>query len=312
MAARPGALRPRTPAGYLKTENGSFRSLLAWGQRRATAQRTGKQRCQVGDLFAHVDRREHEFDGPFGGQTFGFQRVGKAKATNRQVGARGAHAVELQVNVLAFGDHRAGGDPHVFEKLALEMRRLHISAESMVGGHIPAAVALIGEEWHSDRIDILESTIAISRMKNLLRELGRTWSADAANPHMAGSVLMVMPDTERHTIGAMIATTQMRHMGVSVAVQLLSSSATLADLLRLRQFDAVFLPVGNFDSIDACRKLVSTARSVVGTTVRFAVGGAVPVDPEDLRRITGADFATLDVSVALREFGLMKTATPVE
>lgn len=204
------------------------------------------------------------------------------------------------------------GDPHVFEKLALEMRRLHISAESMVGDYIPAAVALIGEEWHSDRIDILESTIAISRMQNLLRELGRAWSADAANPHMAGSVLMVVPDTEQHTIGAMIATTQMRHMGVSVAVQLLSSSATLADLLRQRQFDAVFFSVGNFDSIDACRKLVSTARSVVGTTVRFAVGGAVPVDPEDLRRITGADFATQDVSVALREFGLMKTATPVE
>ncbi|MDP2084865.1 MAG: cobalamin B12-binding domain-containing protein [Gemmobacter sp.] len=203
------------------------------------------------------------------------------------------------------------GDPHVFEKLAAEMRRLHISAECMVGDYIPAAVAQIGEEWHSDRIDILESTIAISRLQNLLRELGRAWSADAANPQMLGSVLMVVPDTEQHTIGAMIATTQMRRAGVSVAVQLLSSPRTLEELLRQRRFDAIFFSVGNFDSLEACRKLVTAARGVVGTSVRFAVGGAVPADLDDLRRITGADFATRDVCVALRDLGLMKTAAPV-
>lgn len=204
------------------------------------------------------------------------------------------------------------GDPQVFEKLLSEMRRLHVSAESMVSDYIPAAVGEIGEEWHADRIDILEATIATSRMQNLLRELGRAWSADAANPRMSGSVLMVVPDSEQHTLGAMIATTQMRRLGVSVAVQLLSSPASLEEMLRTRRFDAVFFSVGNFDSLDSCRKLVTAARNMVGTDVRFAVGGAVPVDPEDLRRITGADIATRDVALALRQFDLMKSAAPAE
>lgn len=203
------------------------------------------------------------------------------------------------------------GDPQVYEKLLSEMRRLHVAAEAMVNDYIPAAVSEIGNDWHSDRIDVLEATIATSRLQNLLRELGRAWSADTANPQMSGSVLMVVPDAEQHTLGAMIATTQMRRLGVSVAVQLLSSPTTLQEMLRNRRFDAIFFSVGNFDSIDSCRKLVDAARPMVGEKCRFAVGGAVLVDAEDLRRITGADLATRNVEQALCEFGLMHSASLV-
>jgi MerR family transcriptional regulator, light-induced transcriptional regulator len=200
------------------------------------------------------------------------------------------------------------GDPVVFEKLLSEMRRLHIAAEAMVNDYIPAAVAEIGDEWHEDRIDILEATVATSRLQNLLRELGRAWSADGANPRLSGSVLIVVPDTEQHTLGAMIATTQMRRMGVSVAVQLLSSRANLELTLKQRQFDAVFFSIGNFESVDVCRKLVTAARDVVEQPLRIAVGGAIPVEASELRHMTGANLATRDVTAALRQFGLLKAA----
>jgi MerR family transcriptional regulator, light-induced transcriptional regulator len=198
------------------------------------------------------------------------------------------------------------GDPLTFEKLLSEMRRLHVSAESMVSDYIPAAVAEIGEEWHEDRIDILEATVATSRMQNLLRELGRAWSADGANPEMSGSVLMVVPETEQHTLGAMIATTQMRRLGVSVGVQLLASRTRLEETLRERNYDAIFLSVGNLDSIELCRKLVAVGRDMLGDRARIAVGGAAPVGADELRRMTGADIATRDVAAALRRFELVK------
>lgn len=198
------------------------------------------------------------------------------------------------------------GDSQTFQKLLSEMRRLHISAESMVSDYIPAAASGIGEEWHQDRIDILEATVATSRMQNLLRELGRAWSADGANPEMSGSVLMVVPETEQHTLGAMIATMQMRRLGISVAVQLLASRAGLEQTLRERRFDAVFLSISNLASIDPSHKLVSTARDMIGRTARIAVGWAVPVGPDDLRRMTGADIATRDVAAALQRFELVK------
>ena len=55
-----------------------------------------------------MDRREHQFDGPFRGKPFGLQRVGKTKATDCQVRALCAGAVKLAVHILAFGQHRDG------------------------------------------------------------------------------------------------------------------------------------------------------------------------------------------------------------
>lgn len=201
------------------------------------------------------------------------------------------------------------GDPLVFEKLLSEMRRLHISAEAMVDDYIPAAAREIGEQWHEDIIDILDATVATSRLQNLLRELGRAWSADAFDPRLSASVLMVVPETEQHTLGAMIATAQMRRRGISVAVQLLSSRKTLLETLDRQNFDAVFFFVSTFEGVESCRNLVAAARGVLPKTARIAVGGPVTLETDDLRRMTGADLASRDVVEALREFGLLKTAT---
>ncbi len=53
--------------------------------------------------------REDEFDRPFGGQALGLERVGEAEAADGEVGAGGAGAIELAVDVLAFGEGGALG-----------------------------------------------------------------------------------------------------------------------------------------------------------------------------------------------------------
>ena len=57
-----------------------------------------------------MDRGEHEFDGPLGGEAFGFERVGEAEAADGEVGAGGPRAGELQVDVLTLGERRAFGE----------------------------------------------------------------------------------------------------------------------------------------------------------------------------------------------------------
>ena len=84
------------------------------GQQGAAAQGAGEQGGKVAGLFVEMHRGEHQFDGPFGGQALGLQRVGKAKAADGQIGAGGAGAGELFVDVLTFGDHRAFGQQGQF------------------------------------------------------------------------------------------------------------------------------------------------------------------------------------------------------
>ena len=57
--------------------------------------RAGKEGGEIASLFVKMHRGEDQFDRPFGRKPFGLQRVGKAEATDRQIGARVAAAIQL-------------------------------------------------------------------------------------------------------------------------------------------------------------------------------------------------------------------------
>jgi MerR family transcriptional regulator, light-induced transcriptional regulator len=194
------------------------------------------------------------------------------------------------------------GDPDVLSRLTGEFRRHRIPAEAAVDIYIPAAVNEIGTAWHDDMIDILDATVAVSRLQDLLREFGRGWRADAAGGD--GSVLMVVPEGETHTLGAMIATAQLRRQGVSVAVQLAPSRATLDELMSTRRFDALFLSVGNFESLESGSKIVKTMERRLRRRLPVVAGGSIPMELDAVRRAIGADMATRDVGAALDFLGL--------
>jgi len=200
------------------------------------------------------------------------------------------------------------GDPADLQKLLSEMRRARISAEAAVDHYIPAAVARIGAMWHSDAIDVLEATVATTRLQSLLRELGRAWSADVTSDKMVASVLVVVPEGEQHILGAMIATTQLRRLGVSVCMQLVPTQSVLEELLVARRFNAVFVSVGNHESVELARVMIRSIRKLGQPGLPVAVGGPIPMSMDELREITGADHAGRDVKLALTQLGVLEPA----
>ena len=86
-----------------------------------------------------MDGCEDEFDGPFGGQALGFERVGEAEAADREIGAGGAGAGELAVDVLAFADLRAGGQK---VEVRADERIVDVGRADLDRGH----AAFAGEE----------------------------------------------------------------------------------------------------------------------------------------------------------------------
>lgn len=198
------------------------------------------------------------------------------------------------------------GDPEILASLAAEFRRLRIPAEAAVDQYIPAAVDRIGTAWHNDEIDILEATIASVRLQNLVRELGRAWHADDGHAGETASILMIAPEGEQHTLGAMIATAQLRRLGVSVALEFGSAWPRLEMLLAQRRFDAVFLTVGNRTSLENAATIVKTLERRFRPRPPVVVGGSIPVELEIVKRRVGADFATRDVKSALDFLGLGK------
>ena len=56
---------------------------------------------EVARLLVEMHRRENQFDGPFGGQTLGFERIGQPQTTDSQIGSCLAAPRQLQIRYLA-------------------------------------------------------------------------------------------------------------------------------------------------------------------------------------------------------------------
>jgi len=195
------------------------------------------------------------------------------------------------------------GDPEVLANLSVEFRRLRIPADVAVDTYVPAAVDKIGDAWHNDEIDILDATLATCRLQNLVREFGRAWSADSASANSNRAVLMVVPEGEQHTLGTMIATTQLRRLGVSVCVQLSPSRALLSDTLQNRRYDAVFISVANLHSLEAAENIVKTVKLRRRSQMPMIVGGAIVAHDNVAHSTIGADLTTRNIREALEFIG---------
>ncbi|MFN4099789.1 MAG: B12-binding domain-containing protein [Pararhodobacter sp.] len=191
------------------------------------------------------------------------------------------------------------GDPAALVRLKSEFRRHTLSAEIVADSYIPAAIDKVGALWHEDEIDVLAATIAFARLQTLLRELGRTWRAD--NLHgSTGSVLMVVPESDQHLLGALVATGQLRRRGVSVTVKLTSSPYELDATLKSARFDAVFVSIANRSSLESAAKLVKVAHRPGNAALPVIAGGSLPTAASKIQKVTGADLVTRDISDALR------------
>jgi methylmalonyl-CoA mutase cobalamin-binding subunit len=196
-------------------------------------------------------------------------------------------------------------DPGAMVATLAEFRRQRISSAVIADNYIPVVARELGDAWVNDRLDFVEVSVGTSRLQELLRDIGDQWLADTARGRSLGTILMIVPQGEQHTLGPILATAQLRRRGVSVCLRLSPSRDELSDLVRSRRFDGVFVSASSPDKIGDCRSLVARIKAQGGFALPVIVGGAVVGEVQDLQRITGADWVTADIDTALRACGLM-------
>lgn len=200
--------------------------------------------------------------------------------------------------------HAKLGDPEVLNVIHSQIRTQRIPAERVVDIYIPAAARRLGQAWHDGELDILGATVAIARLQAILRELGRAWAADYAAFACDARVLLAVPEREQHTLGALIAAHQLRRLGVSVNMQLMTPPAKVASLMAEGRYDALFISMANRTNLETCRKMVNCVRRAVSSPVPVVVGGPIAESDGDLCEATGADVVTNDMMTALAACGL--------
>lgn len=196
------------------------------------------------------------------------------------------------------------------EEALRSFRRACISPWAMADSYIPEAARHLGAAWAADRMDFSEVTIATARLQALVRAIGTRWGVSGTSGLERPTILMVVPEDQDHTLGAVVATGRLRRMGYSVCLRLGPERREIAQLLRERVFDAAMLSIGHGERLDISRKLVETIRTTGPDGLPIVVGGANELGQPALLAATGADLATSDLEEALVYCGLAQSPAP--
>lgn len=196
------------------------------------------------------------------------------------------------------------GTRNCFSDLLGEMKRNRVSVAALADTYIPIAARRMGEAWEDDRMSWMDVSMGVARLQSLLREIGLAWAADQAGDTGHGTVLLIIPDSEQHTLGPMVAMGQMRRFGVSVCLRIAPSHDELRRLVSTRNFDGVMISVAVAEKLENVAKLVRFLKSTLKTPLPVIVGGAVMTTRDDAAACTGADLASNDIGAALQAIGL--------
>lgn len=221
--------------------------------------------------------------------------------------ARGAMEMREPL-VQAMIDASISGSHHAFDSLLLEMRRSRVSLAALADIYIPEAARRMGAAWHADRISWMEVSIGTGRLQSLLREIGDAWFADQSTAEGQGTVLLILPRNEQHTLGAMVAMGQLRRFGVSVCLRIGPSPEDLRSLLEARDFDGILISVGTRERLPAVTEMITMLRSIRSHAPPILIGGPVLATVEDAASCTGADHAFREIGIALETIGLKSDA----
>ena len=196
------------------------------------------------------------------------------------------------------------GKKDAFADLLRELKKARVSAAALADLYIPEAARRMGDAWTDDQMSWLDVSIGVGRLQSLLREIGMAWVADQAGDTGHGTVLLIVPDREQHTLGPMVAMGQMRRYGVSVCLRIAPSHNELRSLMAARQFDGVLISIATKDKLESVSKTIQFIKAVSGRPMPVVVGGAVTPNVPDLAAATGADLSSNDICAALEALGL--------
>lgn len=195
-------------------------------------------------------------------------------------------------------------DPMDLVRLAADMREAGISKTAIADLYVPVAARRMGNAWCEDEMSFADVTIGTARLQSMLRDLGGVWSGDRDTVSDAPTVLMIVAADEYHTLGALVATGQMRRAGMSVRLSIGNMQSGILDLVETFDFDAIMISGSHGEKLKSLRKLIVNVRHALPKPTPIVLGGVVLELANDVKTITGADHVTDDPQEALRLCGL--------
>jgi len=151
-----------------------------------------------------------------------------------------------------------------------------LKSEDLLDQIIPDTARLLGEEWLADERSFADVTVATSRLQQTARTIGARHERDGLNIPIGHRALLVLPETEQHSLGAFIIANQLRRQGVWVQMLFSCDAHDLEAFFEDHPCSMIGLSIGSDQSLAQApaniRKIRSFAADIPivlgGTTFR--------------------------------------------
>ena len=173
--------------------------------------------------------------------------------------------------------HRRITSPYSFDPMVVleELQALNISNDAVIDDYIPDSAERIGADWVSDEMDFAAVTIASLRLQCLLNEAADTGPVPSAFATHSFGVLMVMPETEQHTLGGFVAAAQLRRKGAFVDVLCAETVDGIVDAIHSDDFDVVMFSCSSEHALASVREIALKVRNSEIRIPTLALGGLI-------------------------------------
>ncbi|WP_208352248.1 cobalamin B12-binding domain-containing protein [Pseudaestuariivita rosea] len=184
-----------------------------------------------------------------------------------------------------------------------EIYQWDISPEMLIDYYIPEAARFFGEQWCNDKMSFADVTINVARLQNIVRDITANQDTRVDFSKRRCSLLMIVPKDEDHTLGAMVATTQLRRIGCSVRLALGQENSQMMETVANEHFDGILISTSRKESLELIREFSDLCKSI-STCLPVILGGYLVDTEHNLKSLTGVDYVTNDPHEAIRLCGL--------
>ena len=202
--------------------------------------------------------------------------------------------------VEAFAGCLIAEDTTAASRYLSRLRRQGAALEDIYLDLFAPAAHYLGYLWEQDLCDIVDVTLGVGRLQQMVRELSPEFQTAQGSADQHRRVLLLPIPGEQHTFGLTLMAEFFRRANWHVWGWPLVEDADLMTLVREQWFAVIGITVGGEVSLAGLKSLVQAIRRESGNpSVGVMVGGPIFLQQPQLTRQVGADATAVDARQAV-------------
>jgi methanogenic corrinoid protein MtbC1 len=204
--------------------------------------------------------------------------------------------------VQKFGELIIGCDSRDAFQFVNEARDAGRPLENIITKLLAPAATYLGELWKADRCSFTEVTVGLSRLRQILRELGPEFENEKGSWRHGRRALLLPVPGEKHTFGVYVVEAFFRREGWDVYGGPVDTDTEIAHLVEKQWFAIAGFSLSSGRLIEKLPPLIKAIRrKSCNESIAILVGGPFFLSNPNLVKEVGADGSAIDAREAVAQ-----------